>query len=326
MFRVGDTYPNQILDPVVRAYIYRWPDDPAKAKEDYSIQILDIGYDTGEDRLLLWLPVTIKHTINAVSPLASWANMSGFLADADSCIAVTVEGYMYANAQNRMRMRVYNCFNDIKLHHRFAHLVTRPLDNADRKPRIDWSQFHRTSEVKDMGPRQALVKSGGHHSARGKSARRVLKENSSRSGASVADPDDLEDAASQTEDVSEQEGTNGGTGSGAASVQPGDVSMADVDPSPEVPELTHATFEGGALASLLPHLDSESTFNQRTSQSLHRRRLPPEAYYEGTSVDFRRSNTMPSQRHSALHRSALPSQWRKSMAAKDPGVPEDHPI
>ena len=114
-----------------------------------QIQILDIGYDTGEDRLLLWLPVTIKHTINAVSPLASWANMSGFLADADSCIAVTVrlccsrcsrlqlvtaviksimqasfsnisiamqvEGYMYANAQNRMRMRVYNCFNDIKV-------------------------------------------------------------------------------------------------------------------------------------------------------------------------------------------------------------------
>jgi hypothetical protein len=34
------------------------------------------------------------------------------------------------------------------------------------------------------------------------------------------------------------------------------------------------------------------------------------------TVDFRRSNTMPSQRHSALHRSALPSQWRKSMAAK----------
>jgi hypothetical protein len=51
----------------------------------------------------------------------------------------------------------------------------------------------------------------------------------------VADPDDVEDASSQTEDVSEQEGTNGGTGSAAASAQPGDISMADVDPSPEVP-------------------------------------------------------------------------------------------
>ena len=51
----------------------------------------------------------------------------------------------------------------------------------------------------------------------------------------VADPDDVEDASSQTEDVSEQEGTNGGTGSGVASAQPGDISMADVNPSPEVP-------------------------------------------------------------------------------------------
>ena len=57
---------------------------------------------------------------------------------------VQVEGYMYCNSQNRMRMRIYNCFNDIKLHHHFAPIVTRPLDSADRKPRIDWSHFHQT--------------------------------------------------------------------------------------------------------------------------------------------------------------------------------------
>ena len=65
-------------------------------------------------------------------------------------------------------------------------------------------------------------------------------------------------------------------------VQPAALASLD-DLPPWYAELTDATFEGGALASLLPHLDSESTFNQRTSQSLHRRRLPPEAYYEGTS-------------------------------------------
>ena len=55
-----------------------------------------MGYDTGADRLLLWLPVMVKHTITSVSPLAAWSNMSGFLADADSCIAVVIEGYMCA--------------------------------------------------------------------------------------------------------------------------------------------------------------------------------------------------------------------------------------
>ena len=48
-----------------------------------------MGYSSGADRLLLWLPVLVTHRITEDSPLASWANMSGFLADADSCIAVT---------------------------------------------------------------------------------------------------------------------------------------------------------------------------------------------------------------------------------------------
>jgi hypothetical protein len=51
---------------------------------------LEVGYGTGADRLLLWLPVLVTHRITEDSPLASWANMSGFLADADSCIAVNV--------------------------------------------------------------------------------------------------------------------------------------------------------------------------------------------------------------------------------------------
>ena len=48
-----------------------------------------MGYGSGADRLLLWLPVIVTHRITKDSPLASWANMSGFLADADSCIAMT---------------------------------------------------------------------------------------------------------------------------------------------------------------------------------------------------------------------------------------------
>ena len=58
----------------------------------YPAQVmeLEVGYGTGADRLLLWLPVLVTHRITEDSPLASWANMSGFLADADSFIAVTV--------------------------------------------------------------------------------------------------------------------------------------------------------------------------------------------------------------------------------------------
>ena len=56
---------------------------------DAQITEVEVGYGTGADRLLLWLPVVVTHRITEDSPLASWANMSGFLADADSCIALT---------------------------------------------------------------------------------------------------------------------------------------------------------------------------------------------------------------------------------------------
>lgn len=52
--------------------------------------MLEIGYEDGRERLLLWLPVICKHVITDDSPLASWRKPSGVMADADSCIVVVV--------------------------------------------------------------------------------------------------------------------------------------------------------------------------------------------------------------------------------------------
>lgn len=58
--------------------------------QDYDVQQLEVGYDTGEDRLCLWLPMIGRHVINESSPLAAWVNPTGFTADADSHIVVMV--------------------------------------------------------------------------------------------------------------------------------------------------------------------------------------------------------------------------------------------
>lgn len=34
---MGDTYPNQILDPIVRAYVYRWPHEPTDDQEEFTV-------------------------------------------------------------------------------------------------------------------------------------------------------------------------------------------------------------------------------------------------------------------------------------------------
>ena len=43
---------------------------------------------------------------------------------------------MYCNSQNRMRMRMYHCFTDIKLHQRFAPMVSGPDRATDMKPHV----------------------------------------------------------------------------------------------------------------------------------------------------------------------------------------------
>ncbi|KAK9916760.1 hypothetical protein WJX75_006642 [Coccomyxa subellipsoidea] len=152
--RVGDTYPNQHLEVVVRMYLYRWRPSRKPGTSgfpsDYDQQMLEIGYEDGRERLLLWLPVICKHVITDDSPLASWRKPSGVMADADSCIVVVVEGYMYSGSQNRMRMRIFNVLDDVKREHGFAPIVTRPADSPDFKPRVNWSRFHETMALSDM--------------------------------------------------------------------------------------------------------------------------------------------------------------------------------
>lgn len=58
--------------------------------QDYEVQQLEVGYETGEDRLCLWLPMIGRHLITEASPLASWITPTGFMADADSHIVVVV--------------------------------------------------------------------------------------------------------------------------------------------------------------------------------------------------------------------------------------------
>ena len=59
--------------------------------QDYTVTPLDVGARTGGDRLLLWLPMTISHTIDENSPLASWMDSTDTaVQDDDSTIVVMV--------------------------------------------------------------------------------------------------------------------------------------------------------------------------------------------------------------------------------------------
>jgi hypothetical protein len=58
--------------------------------QDYEVKMLDVGYEDGRERLLLWLPLVGKHVITEKSPLAAWLTPQGLMMDADCSIAVIV--------------------------------------------------------------------------------------------------------------------------------------------------------------------------------------------------------------------------------------------
>ena len=63
-------------------------------EQDYDHYNLEVGYEDGSDRVLLWLPTICKHVITEDSPLASWLKTSGIMADADASIVVVVRSLL----------------------------------------------------------------------------------------------------------------------------------------------------------------------------------------------------------------------------------------
>lgn len=54
---------------------------------------LEVGYETGADRLLLWLPMVVTHVIDDDSPLANWRDPETVLSDSDATIVVVVRSH-----------------------------------------------------------------------------------------------------------------------------------------------------------------------------------------------------------------------------------------
>ena len=67
--------------------------------QDYSVEQLEVGYETGADRLLLWLPMVVTHVIDEDSPLANWRDAETVLSDSDATIVVVVSVGITLHAQ-----------------------------------------------------------------------------------------------------------------------------------------------------------------------------------------------------------------------------------
>ena len=92
--RVGDTYPNQMLQVQVRAYFYRWKPHISLEGEEWPFTAWELKISDGlmsANQLLLRMPTTMVHVIDDESPLAAWCTGRAAVAtDSDSEIVVVV--------------------------------------------------------------------------------------------------------------------------------------------------------------------------------------------------------------------------------------------
>uniref|UniRef100_A0A1D2A1X4 Uncharacterized protein n=1 Tax=Auxenochlorella protothecoides TaxID=3075 RepID=A0A1D2A1X4_AUXPR len=144
--RVGDTYPNQMVEVVVHFILYRWCRLEDQQRDPllptFTQHRLDVGYNTGADRLNLRLPVDVRHVIDARSPLANWLEPGGVDSDLGSEIVVIMNGYRTRSTDNVLRQRTYNVGQHVRWGHRFVPIVRPPGFSGDGKARVRWGKFH----------------------------------------------------------------------------------------------------------------------------------------------------------------------------------------
>lgn len=140
LFRIGDLRESHMVDAKIRAKLIK----SRQTKEGEFIPLeqseINLGYDTGGDRLLLVEPQTIKHTINESSPF--WEVGAERLKRETFEIIVILEGIVEASGMTCQARTSYTQ-DEILWGHRFESCIS--LEKGAF--RVDYSAFDKTFEV-----------------------------------------------------------------------------------------------------------------------------------------------------------------------------------
>ncbi|XP_035522673.1 G protein-activated inward rectifier potassium channel 3-like [Morone saxatilis] len=140
LFRIGDLRESHMVDAKIRAKLIK----SRQTKEGEFIPLeqseINLGYDTGGDRLLLVEPQTITHVINENSPF--WEVGSERLRRETFEIIVILEGIVEASGMTCQARTSYT-EDEVLWGHRFESCIS--LEKGAF--RVDYSAFDKTFEV-----------------------------------------------------------------------------------------------------------------------------------------------------------------------------------
>ncbi|XP_053325318.1 inward rectifier potassium channel 4 [Spea bombifrons] len=140
MWRVGNLRKSHIVEAHVRAQLIR----PYVTQEGEYLPVdqkdLNVGYDSGLDRIFLVSPIIIVHEIDEESPFYSMGKEQ--LEGEDFEIVVILEGMVEATAMTTQARSSYLA-SEIRWGHRFEPVVFEEKNHY----KVDYSHFHKTYQV-----------------------------------------------------------------------------------------------------------------------------------------------------------------------------------
>ncbi|KAJ6652438.1 hypothetical protein lerEdw1_011556 [Lerista edwardsae] len=140
MFRVGDLRSSHIVEASIRAKLIK----SKQTQEGEFIPLnqtdINVGFETGDDRLFLVSPLIISHEINEQSPF--WEVSQEQLEKDEFEIVVILEGMVEATGMTCQARSSY-LVDEVLWGHRF----TSVLSLEDGFYEVDYNSFHQTFEV-----------------------------------------------------------------------------------------------------------------------------------------------------------------------------------
>uniref|UniRef100_A0A8C8VPZ1 ATP-sensitive inward rectifier potassium channel 14 n=1 Tax=Pelusios castaneus TaxID=367368 RepID=A0A8C8VPZ1_9SAUR len=142
MWRVANLRQSHLVEAHVRAQLLQPRMTPEGEFLPLDQRDVDVGFDSGTDRLFLVSPLTVVHEIDAESPFYGLGPAQ--LARADFELVAILEGMVEATAMTT-QCRTSYLPGELRWGHRFAPVLARHRGRY----RVDFRHFHRTYPVPD---------------------------------------------------------------------------------------------------------------------------------------------------------------------------------
>lgn len=141
-FRIADIRRSQLVEGHVRMQLYwnKKREDGTSTMKQYD---LNVGYDTGHDRLFLLCPVTVAHVIDESSPLASLTEENHLAQDLE--IVVILEAIVEATGLTAQALWSYTQ-QEIHFNYEFVPMVYRQTTGKE-KWEVDFALLSHTRPI-----------------------------------------------------------------------------------------------------------------------------------------------------------------------------------